>query len=115
MMTDAMTSLLVPSGRGYRGGASSAMRELRRAGTVVSKSGQGSRPMPSSVIRQFDYDPDHTALDVTFVSGRRYRYFQVPPMLAERFRRAASKGQFFNARIRNRFDYKELAGSRTIN
>jgi lysyl-tRNA synthetase class 2 len=71
--------------------------------------------MPSSVIRGFDYDPDRTALDVTFVSGRRYRYFHVPPLLAERFRKAASKGQFFNARIRNRFDYKELAPGRTVN
>lgn len=68
--------------------------------------------MPSSVIRGFDYDPVRTALDVTFVSGRRYRYFHVPPMLVERFRRAGSKGQFFNTRIRNRFDYKELAHSR---
>lgn len=71
--------------------------------------------MPSSVIRRFDYDPDHTALDVTFVSGRRYRYYEVPPMLAERFRRAASKGQFFNTRIRNRFDYRELIGVRRDN
>lgn len=65
--------------------------------------------MPSSVIRGFAYDPDHAALDVTFVSGRRYRYFAVPPMIAERFRRTASKGLFFNTRIRNRFDFKELA------
>lgn len=71
--------------------------------------------MPSSVIRRFEYDPDHTALDVTFVSGRRYRYYEVPPMLAERFRRAASKGQFFNTRIRNRFDYRELIGTRRDN
>lgn len=66
--------------------------------------------MPSSVIRGFDYDADRTALDVTFVSGRRYRYYRVPPLLAERFRRATSKGQFFNLRIRDRFDYQELIG-----
>ena len=65
--------------------------------------------MPSTVIRKFDYDPVHAALDVTFVSGHRYRYFHVPPLLAERLRRAGSKGQFFNTRIRNRFDYKELS------
>jgi lysyl-tRNA synthetase class 2 len=71
--------------------------------------------MPSSVIRGFDYDIDHAALDVTFVSGRRYRYYHVPPMLAERFRKAASKGQFFNTRIRSRFDSRELRGSRVLN
>ena len=68
--------------------------------------------VPSTVIRQFDYDPIRAALDVTFVSGRRYRYFHVPPLLVERFRRAGSKGQFFNTRIRNRFDYKELMSRR---
>ena len=66
--------------------------------------------MPSSVIHAFDYDADHAALDVTFVSGRRYRYYHVPPMLAERFRRAPSKGQFFNMRIRDRFAFRELLG-----
>lgn len=71
--------------------------------------------MPSSVIRRFEYDPDKAALDVTFVSGRRYRYFRVPPMLADRFRRAVSKGQFFNMRIRNRFDYRELSSGRGVN
>lgn len=66
--------------------------------------------MPSSVIRGFDYDADHSALDVTFVSGHCYRYYAVPPMLAKRFSHAASKGQFFNLRIRDRFDYRELIG-----
>jgi len=70
--------------------------------------------MPSSVIRRFDYDPSLAALDVTFVSGRRYRYYHVPPMVAERFRRASSKGQFFNTRIRDRFDHKELVARRAL-
>lgn len=71
--------------------------------------------MPSSVIRRFDYDAALAALDVTFVSGRRYRYFEVPPMVAERFRRASSKGQFFNTRIRDRFDYREMIARRSLN
>lgn len=70
--------------------------------------------MPSSVINRYQYDPAHTALDVTFVSGRRYRYFHVPPLLADRFDRAASKGQFFNTRIRDRFDYEELPRAREL-
>jgi lysyl-tRNA synthetase class 2 len=64
--------------------------------------------MPSSVIRRFDYDRVRRALDIEFVSGRRYRYAGVPGSIAEAFRRAVSKGRFFNARIRDRFAFVEL-------
>lgn len=59
--------------------------------------------MPSTVIRAFDYDPGNRTLDVTFVSGRRYRYTEVPEAVAEAFARARSKGRFFNARIRDAY------------
>ena len=68
--------------------------------------------MPSSVIRSFTYDRERAALDVTFVTGRRYRYFMVPPYLAAGFAEALSKGVYFNARIRDRFPFEELAGDR---
>ena len=59
--------------------------------------------MPSSVIRSFRYEqPSHT-LAITFVSGRRYRYFDVPETLAEAMETARSKGEFFNEKIRDRF------------
>lgn len=64
--------------------------------------------MPSSVIRSFTYDPAGAALDVTFVTGRRYRYFLLPAYLAEGLADAFSKGRFFNARIRDRFPFEEL-------
>ena len=38
--------------------------------------------MPSTVIRRFEYDPAAQALDVEFVSGRRYRYAGVPEEVA---------------------------------
>ena len=59
--------------------------------------------MPSQVIRHFSYDPDARQLRVTFVSGRRYRYDDVPPDVAQEMRLAFSKGQFFNHRIRDAF------------
>nr|WP_166178257.1 KTSC domain-containing protein [Altererythrobacter segetis] len=65
--------------------------------------------MPSTVIRRFDYDPRAQALDVEFVSGRRYRYVGVPEDVAAAFREAFSKGRFFNARIRDLFQCEELA------
>lgn len=66
--------------------------------------------MPSTAIRRFSYDPDARALDVTFVTGRRYRYFAVPGKVAMDFAGALSKGRFFNARIRDRFRFEELEG-----
>jgi len=65
--------------------------------------------MPSTVIRRFDYHPARLALDVEFVSGRRYRYAGVPAEVAEAFRSAFSKGRFFNAHIRDDYPCAELA------
>ena len=65
--------------------------------------------MSSTVIRRFDYLPAQEALDVEFVSGRRYRYGGVPAEVAEAFRSAFSKGRYFNARIRDAYPCRELA------
>ena len=65
--------------------------------------------MPSTAIRAFRYDAPRRALEVTFVTGRRYRYFDVPETVADGLAGAFSKGRFFNARIRDRFRYRELA------
>ena len=65
--------------------------------------------MPSTVIRRFDYDPASRALDIEFVSGRRYRYAEVPADTAAAFRAAFSKGRFFNSHIRDNFACRELA------
>ena len=66
--------------------------------------------MPSSVIRAFDYDAGERALDVTFVSGRHYRYHAVPPRVAEEKRRATSKGSYFNRRVRDHFAFTRIDG-----
>jgi hypothetical protein len=59
--------------------------------------------MPSSVIRTFWYDPARHKLDLIFVSGRRYRYHDVPEETYRGMRQAFSKGEFFNAHIRDQF------------
>jgi hypothetical protein len=61
--------------------------------------------MPSSVIRRFSYDEPGRRLRVTFTSGDVYDYFAVPPEVAADWRAAFSKGQFFAAHIRDRYDY----------
>jgi len=64
--------------------------------------------MPSMVIRSFAYDPASRSLDVDFVSGRRYRYADVPEDVAQAFRSAFAKGRFFNTHIRDNFAVREL-------
>jgi hypothetical protein len=65
--------------------------------------------MPSTVIRAAHYHPDTGTLDILFTTGRRYLYHDVPPEEAERFAAAFSKGRYFNARIRDHYDFTEVA------
>lgn len=69
--------------------------------------------MPSSVIRKALYRPDEAVLDILFTTGRRYLYHRVPPDEAERFAAAFSKGRYFNARIRDRYEFTEVAPAPT--
>ena len=65
--------------------------------------------MPSTVIQRFDYRPDTRELVITFTTGRRYLYSQVPEEAVDRFRAAFSKGGHFNRHIRDRYRCRELA------
>ena len=69
--------------------------------------------MPSTVIREFAYRPEARELEVTFTTGRRYLFHDVPAEAAEDFRAARIKGRHFNTRVRGRYRYSELgpAGS----
>jgi lysyl-tRNA synthetase class 2 len=65
--------------------------------------------MPSSVISKAFYRPDEAVLDIFFTTGRRYLYHRVPPEEADRFAAALSKGRYFNAHIRDKYDFIEVA------
>jgi hypothetical protein len=75
----------------------------------LSSAARFSAAMPSSVIRHFSYDPESRELNVLFTTGRRYIYRNVPQAAADDFRAAFSKGRFFNAHIRDAYDYVECA------
>jgi KTSC domain len=64
--------------------------------------------MPSSVIHRFAYKPETAELEITFTTGRRYIYSDVPKEVADEFRSAFSKGVFFNRYIRDSYSYREL-------
>lgn len=65
--------------------------------------------MPSTAIARFEYRPALGALDVQFVGGRVYRYFEVPEEVAGGLARAGSRGGYFNRAIRDRYRFERLA------
>jgi hypothetical protein len=67
--------------------------------------------MPSSVIRSFRYRPSARELEVEFVSGRRYRYMDVPSGIALAMQAAGSKGSYFNRHIRGHFAFAALSSA----
>lgn len=66
--------------------------------------------MPSAAIARFAYRPAFGALDVQFVGGRVYRYFDVPEAVAQAFARSGSKGRYFNRAIRDGYRFERLLG-----
>jgi hypothetical protein len=70
-------------------------------------------PMPSTAIRYFRYDSATRELQLTFVTGRRYIYDDVPSDVFDAFRTAFSKGAFFNHEIRDRYAYREVTQERS--
>jgi hypothetical protein len=61
--------------------------------------------MPSTVIRSFAYDAASRRLLIVFQSGRRYTYEEVPPETFAALQDSFSKGEFFNAHIRDNFRF----------
>jgi KTSC domain-containing protein len=61
--------------------------------------------MPSAVIRSYEYCASRRELRVTFQSGRSYVYQDVPAEAYSAMKNAFSKGEFFNANIRDRYTF----------
>lgn len=66
------------------------------------------RPLNSSHIEEFSYDSESEDLEVTFTSGDRYRYLNVPQRTYRQWTQADSVGQFFHRRIKNAFTYEQI-------
>lgn len=62
----------------------------------------------SAAIFAIDYDTRRRRLHVTFVSGQRYAYDEVPGEVHRAFLDAESKGRFFQAQIRDRYRHAKL-------
>ena len=72
----------------------------------------GAAAMPSSVIRNTFYDTTKNELWVTFVTGRRYVYADVPPEVFAAFKSSPSLGTFFNREIRDSYAYRDMTPER---
>jgi KTSC domain len=74
-------------------------------GTREERSG---RFLVSSTIKSVEYDEGARELDITFTSGKRYRYFNVPLEIYAELLDAGSKGKFFNDNIKGAFAFAEV-------
>lgn len=64
--------------------------------------------MPSSVIQSFYYNAKSKHLVIAFVTGMQYEYLDVPENLYIRFKKAFSKGTFFNQNIKGHYSFNKL-------
>lgn len=60
-------------------------------------------PVPSSDITQVGYQEDSETLEIKFLHGGVYQFFNVPPTIFSEFMSAASKEEYYHARIGERF------------
>lgn len=58
-------------------------------------------PVKSSNIREVGYDQDSHILEILFVDGRLYHYFDVPVTVYTGILGAVSPGKYFHANIRD--------------
>lgn len=66
------------------------------------------RPVSSSVIAAVGYDSDRRVLEVEFLSGAVYRYYRVHRDVFEDFCEASSKGEYFNAHIKDAYLWDQV-------
>jgi len=63
------------------------------------------RQVESSSVKVIGWDVASKTLEVTFTSGRTYRYDQVPSDVANGFLNAKSKGVYLAENIRDKYTY----------
>jgi hypothetical protein len=66
-------------------------------------------PVASSNIASCGYDEQSQTLEVEFVNGSIYQYYNVGIDCYEQFMQSSSKGQFLNTYIRNAYPYSRIA------
>lgn len=62
----------------------------------------------SSNILSAGYDPESETLEIEFLGGAVYQYYNVNDHLYEQFKLAPSKGQFFHMYIKNAVPFSRV-------
>jgi hypothetical protein len=62
----------------------------------------------SSNLASVGYDPGSETLEIEFLNGRIYQYYNVPEFMHERLMQAPSVGTFFNAEIKNAYSCNQV-------
>jgi hypothetical protein len=65
-------------------------------------------PVNSTAIASVGYDQPRAILELEYIDGDVYRYFDVPKALYRALLDAASIGQFVNAEIKGVFRYERV-------
>lgn len=66
------------------------------------------QPVQSSNLRAVGYDKGANILEIEFIKGGTYLYFDVPESTFLGLMEAASKGTYFHEHIRGFYRYKRL-------
>lgn len=65
-------------------------------------------PVASSNVASIGYDSSSETLEVEFIGGSVYQYYNISPDLYEKLMSAPSKGQFLNSYIKNGYPYSRV-------
>lgn len=65
--------------------------------------------MPSSVVRNINYDAKSATLRVNFVSGMIYDYKKVPEKVYLGMKNAPSKGTYLNKHIKGLYIFEKIS------
>ncbi len=77
-------------------------------GTAPGEAAVYRRPVDSSLIRSVGYDLASSVLEVEFVAGPVYEYYDLPLSVYSELMAAGSKGTYFNEFIKDMYAYAPL-------
>ena len=65
-------------------------------------------PLSSTSIRSLGYDQPSQTLEVEFLNGAIYQYYNVPENMYSEMMEASSKGKFLHLYIKNTFPFSRV-------
>ncbi len=66
-------------------------------------------PIPSTEITQVGYQEDSETLEIQFIKGEVYQFFNVPSSVFDEFMSAPSKEGYYHSKIGERFPCSRIA------